>query len=55
MVFLHSIAGNIPFGDKVESVRVSEGTLKISTKDYGFYEVGYKKLFVFDDENVQGL
>ena len=50
-----SIMGNLPFGDKVESVRVTDDSLKINTKDYGFYEVGYDKLFVFDDENVEGL
>tara|TARA_R110000824_G_scaffold12623_10_gene55388 strand:+ start:38784 stop:39614 length:831 start_codon:yes stop_codon:yes gene_type:complete len=55
MVLSLSIMGNLPFGDKVESVRVVENGLKINTKDYGFYDVGYNKLIVFDDENVEGL
>ena len=50
-----SINGCLPLGDKVESIRVGDDMLKISTKDYGFYEVEYGKLFVFDDESVDGL
>jgi len=57
LVFLLSMAGKIPFSDKVTSIRIleDEKKLKVYTKRERMVEVECEKVFVFDDENVEGL
>lgn len=54
--FVMSLAGLIPFEDKVSSLMIEEDNiLKITTNDYKVYRVEYANLCIFDDENINGL
>ena len=53
--FQMSIAGNLPFSDKVESMRVSDSTLRVSTKNYRLIKANFDNLVIFDDTSIYGL
>lgn len=57
LVFLLSMAGKIPFSDKVTSIRVlqEEKKLKVYTARERVVQINCNEVFVFDDENVEGL
>tara|TARA_Y100000034_G_C6762893_1_gene339907 strand:- start:93 stop:719 length:627 start_codon:yes stop_codon:yes gene_type:complete len=50
-----SVAGRLPFSDKVESIRVSDSMLKISTKNYRLIKANFDNLVIFDDTSLYGL
>mgnify|MGYP001187152186 CR=1 FL=1 len=54
--FSLSMAGLIPFSDKIESIRYQEeGPLKITSKNSYLFKVNFNKLIVFNDEGIEGL
>ncbi len=57
LVFLLSMAGKIPFSDKVASIRIlqDEKKLKVYTTRERVVQLNCNEVFVFDDENVEGL
>lgn len=52
LFFMLSISGQIPFGDKVKSIRI-EDKVKIITKKTN--EFDFDKVRIFDDNEVQGI
>ena len=55
-MFQLSIAGYVPFADKIKHIRyVDENTIKAITKEDSVYTIKYKKLYVFDDDNFLDL
>ena len=55
-IFQLSIAGYIPFGEKVKHIRyVDNNTIKVVTKQEGVYTVRFKELYVFDTNNFMDL
>ena len=55
-IFQLSIAGYIPFGEKVKHIRyVDNNTIKVITKQEGVYTVRFKELYVFDTNNFMDL
>ena len=53
--YLLTLSGLNLVGDKAQSVRMKEDEISISTKDARVIKFGYKKIIIFDDENVSGL
>jgi len=54
--FQLTLAGYVPFGDKVDHIRyVDENTIKITTREEGVYKVTFNKLYLFDDHNLQDI
>jgi len=57
LIFLLSMAGKVPFSDKVISIRIleDEKRLKVYTKGEKMVQLECEKIFIFDDENIEGL
>ena len=57
ITFLLSMAGKIPMSDKVATIRIieEEKKIKVFTLSNRMVEFVCDKVFVFDDENVEGL
>ena len=57
LIFLLSMAGKVPFSDKVTSIRIleDEKRLKVYTKGEKMVQLECEKIFIFDDENIEGL
>ena len=57
ITFLLSMAGKIPMSDKVATIRIieEEKKIKVFTLSNRMVEFACDKIFVFDDENVEGL
>lgn len=54
--FLHSLSGKIPFDSKIEAFRiVEEGVAKATTSSGFLFNIKYNKIFLFDDDGVEGL
>ena len=55
-IFILSLSGFVPFGDKVKHIRyVDANTIKAVTKDDKIFTIRFNRLFVFDDENFYNL
>lgn len=55
-MFQMSIAGHVPFSDKIKHIRyVDRDTIKVVTKEEGVYTVKYNELYIFDDYNLLDL
>tara|TARA_R110000782_G_scaffold73071_3_gene146070 strand:+ start:697 stop:1611 length:915 start_codon:yes stop_codon:yes gene_type:complete len=52
LFFMLSISGQIPFGDKVKSIRL-EDNLKVITRKTN--ELDFNKVRIFDDDKIQGI
>ena len=52
---LLSLSGLLPLSDKVNTIRVDDHTLKITTTNSKMIKINFKDLVLFDDENVYGL
>ena len=57
VTFLLSMAGKIPMSDKVSTIRIIEEDkkIKVFTSSNRMIEFACEEVFVFDDENVEGL
>lgn len=55
LVFILSLSGLIPLADKIESIRLDDGFAKIYTKNFRMIKVNFKKVKIFNDENIHGL
>jgi len=56
LIFLLSLAGLNPVGDKIKAIRLEDNNLlKITTENSRLVRIKYNKLIVFDDKNVYGL
>lgn len=54
--FSLSVAGLLPFSDKIESIRYQEeGPLRITIKNSFLFKMDFSKLIIFDDEGITGL
>jgi hypothetical protein len=54
--FSLSVAGLLPFSNKVESIRFhEEGPLRVTIKNSFLFKVKFNKLIIFDDEGLTGL
>jgi hypothetical protein len=55
-IFLLSLAGYVPFSDKIKHIRyIDSNNLKIVTLDDVLVNIKYNRLFIFDDENFYDL
>ena len=54
---LLSLEGLNMFSDKVSKIRIEQEskTLKVLTKNSRLFKIKYRNLFLFDDENVEGV
>ena len=55
LCFLLSLSGQLPLADKVDSIRVDNKLVSVSTKNNRSIKIGFDKLIVFDEEGVSGL
>tara|TARA_Y100000310_G_scaffold212856_1_gene213736 strand:+ start:1452 stop:2354 length:903 start_codon:yes stop_codon:yes gene_type:complete len=55
LLFLLSLSGMAPLSNKIESIRVEENILKVTTQNFKIARIRFNKLRIFDDENVSGL
>ena len=57
LIFLLSMAGKVPFSDKITSIRIleNEKRLKVYTTKEKIIQLDCDEVYVFDDENVEGL
>jgi hypothetical protein len=55
LTFLNSLAGLNPLCDKVATIRIENGYVKVTTQNFGLIRIKFNKLRIFDDENVTGL
>lgn len=55
-IFQLELSGYIPFNDKISHIKyIDSETLKIITNEEGIYYVKYKKIFIFDDHQIDNL
>lgn len=55
-VFLLSLAGYVPFADKVKHIRyIDSKTIKVITEDESVSIITFDKLYIFDDHNFLDL
>jgi len=57
LCFLMSLKGNIPFADKISSIRIDEGAkeLKVITNNSRPIIINCNRIIIFDDKNIAGL
>lgn len=55
LVFLLSIAGLMPYANEIDSIRIEDELIKITTQNSRLYLIEAKNILIFDDENVEGL
>ena len=56
LLYILSMAGQVPLSDKIEKIRIEEDrVLKITTEHSRLIRFSYDKLIVFDDHNLEGL
>ena len=56
LCFSLSVAGLVPFSNKVESIRYQdEGPLRVTIKNSFLFKIHFSKLLIFDVEGVEGL
>ena len=55
LVYANSLSGLNFLSDKVESIRVDDNVLRVTTKNFRLVRVKFNKLRVFDDDCVVGL
>jgi hypothetical protein len=56
LAFLLSLVGQIPFDEKVDSIRYEKNnSLRISTRNAFLFVVQFNKLIIFSDDGVVGL
>ena len=53
LFFVLSLSGQIPFADKVNSLRIGDKELKVLGKRA--HEIDFKELRIFDDRGIQGI
>lgn len=55
-MFQLSMAGHVPFTDKIKHIRyVDRDKIKVITNEEGVYTVKYNELYIFDDHNFLDL
>jgi hypothetical protein len=54
-IFNLALHGYMPVGDKVHSIRVEDEHVKITTKNNFLINIKYNKLWIGNDEGVEGL
>ena len=57
LCFLMSLQGQIPFADKISSIRINEETkeLKVITNNSRLIIIHCNRIIIFDDKNIAGL
>lgn len=57
LLFTLSIAGKLPFSEKVRTLRIDPeaSTIKVITSGNAAVEYGYQNVRIFDDDNIQGI
>ena len=55
MLALLSLSGLVPFSNLAKSINIGKKHIKVATKGNKVFNVGYKKLLVFDDGGISGL
>tara|TARA_R110002074_G_scaffold170721_2_gene333059 strand:+ start:2015 stop:2920 length:906 start_codon:yes stop_codon:yes gene_type:complete len=56
LMFVLSLSGHIPFSNKVSTIRIEDdNVLKVTTKKFRVIRAKFKKLRIFDSENMDGL
>ena len=55
LLFSLSLSGKLPLADKINTIRVEEDQLIVSTKNNRVVKISFDELIIFDDENIQGL
>ena len=53
--YINSVAGLTPMSDKIESIRLSDDSLRITTKNFRLIKIQFDRLRIFDDEKISGL
>jgi len=52
LVYKHSMAGLVPFGDTINKINIVDNILEVTTKLEKNIQLEYEKLFLYDDVNV---
>ena len=55
LALLLSLSGSLPLSDKLESVRLGDGIVKVYTKNSRMIKIKFNKIIIFNDENIHGL
>ena len=55
MLYVLSLAGNVPFYDNINLIKIDDDILSIATKDSRLIKAKFEKAIIFDEEGVAGL
>jgi len=55
LTFLNSMIGHNPLCDKVDTIRIENDYIKVTTQNFSLIKIKFNKLRIFDDENITGL
>ena len=55
LMFIMSLSGVTPLSDKIASIRLFDDSLKVYTNNSRMINMKFKKLTIFNDEEVSGL
>ena len=55
LLYTLSISGLIPYGINLYSARLEDKNLKLTTKNNLLINISFEKIYIFNDENLEGL
>lgn len=55
LVFLLNLRGLMPLSGQIESIRIDEDLIKLTSKTSKLYRIKPKEILIFDDDGIEGL